>query len=883
MDTQPPSRLDPARPPEGTAYTALFHEDWNLLCPASSMAAVDSPVAYLQALYRFALQLEKTGKGHRPKITLDHRRPDLKALQIDEQSLTALVPQLTIVNQTLAQHLDAFLTNTPGVHRGRTRDDVLGKQRYPLLLPFDLAHRQCWLSLTDGKPPLGELSYRISLKLPLTQRPENTYGVVSQQAFEAQRLLSGLSPAQQNLLTEAFSERPGPVLAGDFFTRHYGSDEHSLKGLQHWLHRTELTAEHTEALLACGRSLPVLSGNVSATALPASTGQPPLHTGAAYVNGPVSAEAPAGLGLAPDENGVTGLQNTSWNRFQRLHRMIRLQRWLQIPFDQLDTLLVSIARSEQQADPGFPLNDNTLRALGVFRYLERRYSLQPEAFCALLHEIPVHAPCTRVSLYDQVFNHTPLAGQPLRVDQRMLALQEPLPEAIRHRLCAGLGLRDTPDSLLWVVDQARQHLPPACPTLTVFGALYRQARIARMFGVSVIDAYHLAHLLGGTVFCKQLVAPHLRPSGGNAPADLLDVLMQMDWLVTWLKDTEQSVDDLRRQLVLDPMAQPPLVQGYLAHLNELVELTRQGLLQPSDLDELALPQPEPATKAAPIQWHAVIVHGILRSHPSLRPTPPKELPKGLVDLIEEQTLSLDPARNNALHDDARQAITKKLGEFYQQLQPLKGKIEAFFSSASHAAYDPALVAQSIKHTARQLARAASAESSTSVLKNLLLTLPDAESFLGLAVSRQVLHTFLQNPEWLNSDQGPGSVLKLTLHTVYLLRRFHDCLDTYGLSQDTVLGYFQHAHSPSTPDPAHAHHRLATMLGWTPGEVKQVIERLPGKRVHTLAHLDWLMRCRETARLTGLSAETLLQAADLPAAYTSEAWKQVGAALMAAPH
>ncbi|NWE37591.1 Tc toxin subunit A, partial [Pseudomonas gingeri] len=73
MDTQPPSRLDPARPPEGAAYTALFHEDWNLLCPASSMAAVDSPVAYLQALYRFALHLAKTGKGNRPEITLDHR------------------------------------------------------------------------------------------------------------------------------------------------------------------------------------------------------------------------------------------------------------------------------------------------------------------------------------------------------------------------------------------------------------------------------------------------------------------------------------------------------------------------------------------------------------------------------------------------------------------------------------------------------------------------------------------------------------------------------------------------------------------------------------------------------------------------------------------
>lgn len=843
------------------------------------MAAADSPVAYLRALYLFARQLEDQGKGTDKKITLDVRRPDLKTLQIDEQSLTRLIPQLDIVNQTLSRQLETYLARTSGEQRGLSRDDVLGRQRYPWQLPFDHAHRQCWLSLENGKPQLGELNYRISLKLPVSQRPENTYGVVSHPAFEAQRLLSGLSPAQQTLLTEAFTSRPGVTRAVDFFTRHYGSDESSLKALPHWLQRSELSAEQTEALLACGRSLPVLSANVAASAVPALDTQPALHIGAAYVNAPISVDPQSSLHLESDASGAISLVNTSWNRFERLHRMIRLQRWLQVPFDQLDTLLVSITRSEQHADPSFPLNDNTLRTLGVFRYLSRRYDLAPEEFSALLHEIPVHAPGTRRSLYDQVFNHTPLAGQPLRVDSLMF--QAPLPDATRLQLCAGLGLRDTPDSLLWVIDQALEHLPSPCPTLKVLGAVYRQVRIARLFGLSVIDSHHVAHVLGGEVFCKQLVFPHLRPSGSNAPTDLLDVLMQMDWLVSWLKDSRQSIEDLRHQLVLDPDSQTPQVQAHLKQLNECVDLTRQGLLRQQDLDDLTLPQPKADTGAAPIQWHAVIVHGILRSNPLLRPNSPKELPKGIVELIEELTFSRDPQTNTDLRNEAREAIGKKFKEFYQQLQPLKGKIEALFSNAAHASYDPALITQCLRHTARQLARAAAAESSTSVLKNLLLTLPDAQLFLALAVSREVLHTFLLHPEWLCTEQAPGSVLKLSLNTIYLLQRFDYALNTYGLSQDTLLAFIQYANMPSAADPSPLHAQLANLLRWTPAEVEQVAQHLPGKRAHTLAHLDWVMRCRETARLTGLSAKTLLQTADLTATYTSQAWKQVGAALVAA--
>ena len=872
MDTQPPST-------SGPTYISQFPENWHQLCATSSMAAVDSPVAYLHALYRFAEELESTGEGQ-AKITLEKRRPELKTLTIDEHSLTALIPQLSLVNEMLARHLDTYLQHTSSENRGRRRDAVLGRQRYPYALPFELAHRQCWLGLSAGKPKLGELSYRISLKLPISQRGQNTYGVVSQQAHEAQRLLTGLSPAQQVILTEPFIERPDTRGANAFFIRHYGAAEDALKALPHWLQRTELSADQTEALLACGKYRAVLSANVSAGAL-----APPslrFQEGAAFVNGPITSatDTHTSLAVEPDERGAMQLKNTSWNRYERLHRMIRLQRWLQLPFDQIDTLLLSVMRCERDCDPQFQVNDNILRALGIYRYLNRRHGVRPEELAALLNELPVWACGAQASLYDRVFNQDALAGQSLRVDELNLDLQEELPDTLRHPLCAGLGLRDTPDSLHWLIEQARLHLPSPCPTLTVYSALYRQTRIARLFGVRVIDSYHLAELLGGTEYTTQLVKPHLRRSGVNAPADMLDVLMQMDWLVGWLKDSQQSIGALRRQLILDLEAQPAQVRVYLEQLNHMVDLTRHGLLVQTDIDDLTLPQPEPATQAAPIRWHEIIVHGLLRSHPLRNPAAPKELPRGVAQLIEEQALSLDPERNTILHNDAKQAVTKKLGSFYQQLQPLRDKIDELFKATSHLSYDPALSVQARKHTARQIARAASAGAATEILKHLLLALPDAEAFLDLPVRREALHAFVLNPEWLSRDQAPGSVLKLTLSTVYLLQRFDHCLKAYGLDQDALLAYLQQANAPAATTDVGLKQHLAALLKWTLTEVELLVDRLPTKQVQSLADLDWIMRCHDIARLTGLSASALLKTADLPATFINDDWKHVGTALMA---
>ncbi|OPG76581.1 toxin, partial [Pseudomonas ogarae] len=82
------------------SYQALFQENWDQFCKDGDIAAIDSPVAYLRALYLFARQLENSST-HARKIPLEKRRPDLNTLMLDPHSALVARPMLNIVNDTL--------------------------------------------------------------------------------------------------------------------------------------------------------------------------------------------------------------------------------------------------------------------------------------------------------------------------------------------------------------------------------------------------------------------------------------------------------------------------------------------------------------------------------------------------------------------------------------------------------------------------------------------------------------------------------------------------------------------------------------------------------------------------------------------------------------
>ncbi|MFJ2334065.1 Tc toxin subunit A [Pseudomonas helleri] len=882
----------------GPTYAALFKENWSAFCEASSIAALDSPVAYLRALYLFAEQVEKTGEDIDKRNTLAKRRPTLKDLVIDHSSVSRQLPMLTIVNETLNEHLQIHLANNPEKYKNNSVNEVLAITRYPFDLPFDFAHQQCLLGLSGNKPELGELNYRLSLSLPLGQLATNAYGKVQHEAYEAQRLLSGLSPEQQNLLTEPFwQESKDSKDSKLVFNAHYGSGKAELKNLTHFLQQTGLISTQADELLAHGKYRPHLSKN---------TRSAPINTdlikfyGVCYIND-AGNDSNTRLDLKANKDGQIELLNCTVKSFDRLQRMIRLQRWIKLPYAQLDNLMFSARLREENPDPTFTINDNTLRALGVYRYLNRRYGLQAEEFSALLYELPVHTVGDIDSLFDRVFNKGQLNEQPLQLDNSTLDpdATDIATQTVLYKICAALGLSNTAESLGYVAKRTQQINGYLKKDLTTLSAIYRQTRIANLFGLTVMECAYLTDMLGAETTSEQWVKPGLRASGSNTPADFLDVLMQMDWAVNWLKSNGSSVQQLRHQLLLSNTPQNSLVSEQFKKLGELRDDIQTRLNLQTDINRLELPvptartktkakkNPDPKVPPAPHSWINLIALGLVRGQPHLEPRPNLDaLKRGLSAVISDQVeFNSDTDIDRQIKDKVLKELEHLLLPAYKRLQPVAEHITQLFKDSSHVSDTSLLQKLRFKFATRHLVNAIG-RLHPHGLKHLLLLLPDADSALQLPLKREALHVFLQKPHWLDSHNDHHSMLKLTLSTLYLFQRFNHCITTYAVTQDVLLHYFE----VSNPEPekddttllaANCNNLLGTILNWDPKEIEGFVSRLPAKRVRSMQELDWLMRGHDTATITGLPSKVLLTATQLNAHIPGPDWQLVGKAVFAA--
>ncbi|KAB0521309.1 Tc toxin subunit A [Pseudomonas extremorientalis] len=718
----------------GPSYTNLFNENWHEFCKVGALAAMDSPVAYLRSIYRLATKtLEPGGQGTSTKILLDTRRPDLKSLLIDHHSTFTPRPMLELVNGVLEAGIKQYLQGTPDADKPIY--DVLAERKHPFIFPYNFAHHQCMLGLGGKKPALGELNYRISLKLPLGRWSRNAYGAVQNSRFEAQRLLSGLSAEQQKILTEpslfttfyvsessmtpfwqgpgtaylspykpldvgylvlpgqpavkvvvqpaqvlvnthtttnratlVFSKQSAPSLEADvvlrsstpestntwalnfrhiatadtigprinppsalsenregyyttfnltlatgeyanptylstlsftlvlgdfnnmtgesnaFFLEYFGVEvSERLVSLTTFLQQTELNATQVEALLSQRTHYPRLSPNCLATNVQMLKGGMAAYYGSCYVNGHGSdrydtLQPPTAASIVADKyDNAMGLKEvqesrgpawyltkTSLNRFDRLQRMIRLQRWTGIAYAELDTLVISAMRSEKNLtlDP----NLNTLRALGVFRHLHQHYSIESEEFAALMHDITPFTTGKGIPLFDRIFNFPVLFGRPFILDQGSFTVDNPDEgsKTTLAQLAAGLGLEVSDVSLLCLVRQTKQYVSSTLRRdLTTVSSIYRQARVAQLFGWSVWECSGVLRLLGDVEYVRVLCRGHLLLPPPT-PVDLIELVaydpntspkMQINLLLA--ADSQQSGD----LLTLSPGSRLEVLQG----------------------------------------------------------------------------------------------------------------------------------------------------------------------------------------------------------------------------------------------------------------------------------------------------------------------------------
>ncbi|MGL6241873.1 Tc toxin subunit A [Pseudomonas sp.] len=1005
---------------QGPTYTNLFQENWNDACKIDSIAAIDSPVAYLRALYLFAKQLEsstsESAAEKANRIPLHQRRPDLEKLSIDHQSTFTAQPMLKIVNQILDENIQEAIKGT--TDEGKSAYQVLAQKCYPFALPYEFFHHQCLLGFSAKRLSLGELNYLISTHLPLTQTIDNQYGnVLSATSADARKLMSGLGPQQQKVLTdellnEKFLTETGNLKSLEqmeldartlYWKKNYGiSKPSSLRNLNTFLERTGLNAEQMEMLLALGKHAPRKSTS--------DLTKTPVPYGARYVNGPHSACATLKL---VNKKGNTKKGSTKRidqltdRRLERLNRMIRLHRWLDIPFADLDSLIVSAFESQIPRNTSMQLDAHTVSVLGIYRYFNRRYSIDAEEFGALLHQVTPYSNREAPSLFDRVFNRAQLFDKPLALDGRTFTADnsDPTSHTILQHLSASLGVALTEDSLLHIVKNTEQFLGSLKCDLRTLSSIYRQARIARLFGISIAECATLAKWLGGesitrcltngnTGICTlritaergqekfEVVAYYqlATPSGPERPALLLpgstlttttswfansdtvnellvqfpgdseaipsitisqigtaaskkeislagmpmtlingafeaatagksalttairyerknrertmiytdtkvtidtkadasifDVLMQMDWLTSWLNESVFSITKLQRLLEPRNSADHGFL-GLQQHLGQLSRDTKAAAVTPQEIAKLSLPEN--------VAWRTVLAatllddKGLLISFAAaIEDDVPQKLNTALDQLINAQVLDKDPDKNARIQQQTKKKLYDLLLLAHErQLHTVEKFLQNICQLPMNCA--KGVVSWAGASVYQILTAALHDERLTQLPDALHPVLRHAEATVQLNLSNRALHLFLKHPDWLGSSD---SKLKLSLHSMYLFDRFNHFMITHQ-HEESLLGYLELANS--TVLITAINNSAATLLNWDATEVTVLTARLDSKKAQTMKDLDWLMRCHATCIATGLSAASLLGATALNNDSEPDTWKKVGEAVIAASH
>ncbi|WP_296181152.1 Tc toxin subunit A [Pseudomonas sp. UBA1879] len=916
---------------DGPTYTDMFNPDWANHCPPDAIEATTSPVAYLADLYRYAKDLEATGKKDEV-ITLDQRRPDLKDLVLDHTALNRVEPTIVLVNEILEKsirtHLDGIGLDEKSV------DDALLEARYPNALPFERYTSQINYALGRKDRTLGDVIRVADPAYPYFKEP----GVHSLLSDTALIQDTGLGPVQQGLLLEApyFPAADGaghPLGTTDwridprthlmtkadadapttFYLDNFGVGGFiELEDTQTFCLRTGLSTEELEALLSVGAFAPSRSANV--------TGEGEVdasQSGSVYIN---AGQSPAmGIETLPaDAEKSTGAQHRithlTPDRVDRMNRMIRLARWLELPFDEVDQLLVASMQGERHAAQAtrrvnaetvnpWLITENTLRALGLFQILRQQYDVAAEDFAALLYGLNVHGRGKTASQFDRVFNSQALFSIPLSLDgEPFTAL--PGTEAERQKidhLCAALGM--TFETWRYVARVVEQTYAGGSLRWSreVVSAFYRLVRLPRYVGLSTIEALALLELLddgGSRLVAKLAGTTQIASHHASANTDTLSVIHALVDASHWVTEHRWSVAQLCR-LVLPSATQPVATDAELGLLQQIQTRLRSALVTESSFAQVGAPDVSVTLEhdsegveryaSQVIDWIDELNNFIDSGNSE---TNARGLVKYLPGETEESFESALSRRVELVIEAKGLSVAELHPKITNMIMRARGAQEALLMEelAGYLSTSPDIAKallfwtdgdrfQLLKEVLRVFG--VNAAGTVEIGDDVLLVLDALSKRSVLANHLQLSPTFItqviNHPDWF----GVTST-QLSLPLVYFTSQYATLLQLSDQNEDTLLDYFRLIHSlwggATDADKRlirdSAASKLGGLLRWGVREVLEVVFALNTEGVvSTLKEFDTLARICLLGLHTGLDAKSLLVLGHLTPISPKEAYQQ----------
>jgi len=873
-------------------FDQLFDADWENCTPSQSPDANNGPNAYLVRLCKLARDLE--GRTNGKSIKVRERRPDIEKLLLDPVSLYQIKPTVALVNEVLEE----IITTAATLQADHVVDDLMLETRFPFRsMPFEWYHQQWSQVLKQNRVLLGAVVRAIDPTAPYFKQT-GAHGSFSDVAL---RQSCRLGPLAQSLLTENFlyaasSSEHNRGLAEahaqqqgvqaqtpeQFIQDNFGTTAEKLTDSVHFCAQTSIDAQALTLLLSIEDHATTVSKNQ--TVVTGDVG--PEQFGSVFIN---DGQFPA-LGLTAAKQGSTRqLTETSTHRFERINRMLRLARWLDLPHDQCDRLVVAANRAEQRLElhdtpdlvnTNLHITNNTLRAIGLFQEFRELFGCSAEDFAALIDEISIYGQGERSSQFDRIFNDKAMFDTPLKLDNGSFSIdaQTRADRRTLDQICSALGLnQEAWRYLSRFVAKSHNLTTELQRSLPVLSSFYRFVKLSSLLQITPIELGALLETIStrgvGGILQKITGESRISVSGAIGDGDVLSVMQAVADCVLWCRENDLSVLWLVQHVA--PVIEPPLATAADINLLETLHKRLQPVLfTEAKLMEAGVP---PSRNVDYEGWLHLLEEVVDRDG----------LVLALVDNDDEAYARLARAEieaavgeENLAPNESERVVSVILALLLQIKASQSAVVQESLSVYLDLSQDLTLpllkwvnqggVSLLLTETSRALNAVTSGSDRVRVGDEVLILLAHlvrraaVVQKLGLSSAMLVTLTKGRNWQWFGLRQAED----LTLHTMYNLTLYQRAVMHTGQPAEKLLDYLQLVNSlPAylTPEDTRlirdsAATQLAQVVKWGVREVLECILYINPVQpvVRDLTTLDTLLRIRGLALRSGLDAKAIIE-------------------------
>lgn len=508
-------------------YEDQFSPNWAGSTLPDAIDSAHGAVAYLYDLLKFVEdKIEPAGDSDKA-ITLKQRRPDIYNILLNEENVNGNISKIHITNQIIS-------TAISQQEKGEDPETLMRNVRYPYQFPFENYLNQIYAVLDEYNLSIGDIKRRCDPQAPYFTQP----GLHGKHSDSALWLDSRLGPGLRDILLAKSQIKNSKTEDNtQYFKQNFGAEQFTdLLNTTVFCQQLKLERSDLESLFSCGENVPHLSPNVE------------QETIAAYVNEQGREVSPAVYGSVFINNGVMpaisvnedthSFNELNEGRCERIERFLRLSGALNLPYEKLDTLLISILKAENnQGGHQWDITTNTLRAVGLFTQMNRKLKCTVSQFSVLYDGISIYSRGKDISDFDRLFNNDD------RFNYRFILDDKKMEERDINRICSVFGINYDTFSYLALLTREVMGLDVLTRSRKVISAIYRPVVLADLLKIKPLELLALMKSMNPDAQFGRLFTgvPENQVYGSFEQADITSAINALISLQTWRTENKLSV------------------------------------------------------------------------------------------------------------------------------------------------------------------------------------------------------------------------------------------------------------------------------------------------------------------------------------------------------